>query len=199
MVPAAAISQAIRGAASFSGGQTWALLCDAIGNAVASWAVLPGSILIQGVTTGVIGSGTVTGTLTFTGSPSLVVAQMTAGGLIGATTPQVGTAIGTGLLSSLSGAMLYQGVSVGVASGTDLSFVASVSTPSLVSALQLAHLGTTGALGGSGASLPAFYTSIAAGVAAIIQTGVTLGSGIVAPAGPLGPGSSTGTSTSFVV
>ena len=199
MVPASAISASIQGAASFPGGQTWPLLADAIGNAIATWAVVPGNIVIQGVTAGVIGSGTVTGVLTFTGPPTLVVAQMLAGGLTGQTVNQVGTAIGTGLLTSLSGSMTYQGVSVGVAVGTDVSFIASVNSATLSSALQLAHVALTGALGGSGSSLPSFYTAIAAGIAAIIQTGVTLGSGIVAPAGPVGPGSSTGTSISFVV
>lgn len=176
------------------------MLADSIGNALATWAVVPGNILIQGVSTGVVGSGTVVGTLQFTGPPSLVVAQMLGGGLTGQTVTQVGTAIGTGLLSSLSGSMLYQRVSAGVGQGLDVSFIASVNSATLSSAFQLAHVAITGALGGSGSSLPSFYTAIAAGIAAIIQTGVTLpGSGIVTPAGPLGPASSTGTTISFIV
>ena len=198
MVPATAISQAIRGSATFPGGQTWAFLCDAIGTAVATWAVVSGNIVVQGVTQGVIGSGVVTGVLQIVGPPSLVATQMTFGGLAGVTTPQVGAAIGSGLVTSLSGATPYQGVSLGVGMGTDLSVVASVNPVTLAVALRLAHSSLTGALGGSGAILPAFYTGIAQGIAALIQTGVTLGTGVVAPSGPLGPGSSVGTSLSIV-
>lgn len=146
-----------------------------------------------------MGAGTVTGMLTFTGPASLVPAQMTAGGLTGRTTPQAGTAIGLGLLSSLNGLVPYLGVSTGVGSGTDASVVTSVNLPTLVVAFRLAHVALLGALGGHGSSLPAFYTGIASGIAAIIQTGVTLGSGIVAPSGPLGPGSSVGTTLSTIV
>lgn len=200
MVPASAISGAIRGAAGFPGGQTWALLADAVGNALSTWAPTPGNVVIQGVSTGVVGAGTVTGSLQFTGGPALVVAGMSGGGLSGTTVAQVGTAIGTGLLSSLSGSLLYQGVSAGVGSGIDVSFIASANPATLAVALQLAHVALTGALGGTGSSLPSFYTAIASGISSFIQTGITLpGTGIVAPAGPLGPASSVGSTISFVL
>jgi hypothetical protein len=199
MVPATVIAQAIRGSATFPGGQTWAFLCDAIGTAVATWAVVPGNIVVQGVTQGVIGSGVVTGVLQILGPPSIVATQMTFGGLVGVTTPQVGTAIGLGLVTSLSGALPYQGVSLGVGLGTDLSVVTVSNPATLAVALRLAHSSLTGALGGAGAILPAFYTGIALGIAQLVQTGVTLGTGVVAPSGPLGPGSGVGTSLSAVV
>lgn len=198
MVPASAISASIIGSASFPGGQTWSLLANAIGSALSTWAVTPGNVVIQGVSTGAVGAGTVTGFLQLTGSPSLVVAQMTAGGLTGQSVTQVGTAIGLGVLTSLSGSLTYQGVSTGVALGTDISSVVSVNTPSLASTLQATHTALAGTLGGSGSSLPSFYTAIASGIAAMVQTGVTLGSGIVVPAGPVGPGSSVGTTISIL-
>lgn len=200
MVPASAISGAIIGSASFPGGTTWSLLATAIGNAFTSWAPIPSNVLLQGVTTGVIGTGTVTGTLQLTGGPALVVAGMTGGGLTGTTVAQVGTAIGTGLVTALSGTLTYQGNSLGVASGLDVSFVSTANAATLASALQLAHLAQVAALGGTGANQPSFYTAIAQGIANLIQTAVTVpGTGVVAPAGPVGPSSSSGTSISFLI
>lgn len=200
MVPAASISQAIRQAATFTGGQAWPILCDAIGQAIVAWAPTPGNVVIQGVSTGVVGSGTVTGVFQIFGPPVLVPNAMTAGGLTGTTVAPIGTAIGLGLIQSLSGSLQYQGTSVGVAQGTDVSMVVSTNVPTLTAALQAAHAGILSAQGGSGAVLPAFYTSIAAGIAAMLDTAVTLpAAGVVTPAGPLGPGSSTGTTVSFVV
>lgn len=194
------ISAAIRGAASFPGGQTWGLLADAVGNAFTTWAVVPGNVLVQGVTTGVIGSGTVVGTIQFTGGPTLVVAGMSGGGLLGTTVPQVGTAIGTGLMTALSGTLTYQGTSVGVAVGLDVSFIPTANVATLASALQLAHVALTATLGGTGANQPSFYSAIAAGIVDLVETGVTVpGTGIVTPAGPVGPSSSAGTSISFLV
>ena len=200
MVPASAIAASIQGSASYPGGQTWALLAQAIGNALSTWAVTPGNILVQGVSTGVVGAGTVTGFMQLTGGPALVVAGMSGGGLTGTTVAQVGTAIGTGLISSLSGTLTYQGISTGVGSGLDVSFIPSVNSATLASALQLAHVALTAVLNGTGSSLPSFYTAIATGIASLIQTGVTLpGTGIVVPSGPLAPGSSVGTTISFLV
>lgn len=200
MVPASVISAAIQGSSSFPGGPTWSLLADAVGNALATWSVVPGNIVIQGVTTGAVGSGQVIGTLQLTGGPSLVVAGLTAGGISGATVAQVGSAIGSGILTSLSGTLRYQGVSAGVAVGLDVSFVASANPSTLASAIQLAHIASTSALGGSGSALPSLYTALAVGIVSLIQTAVTVpGTGVVTPAGPVGPGSTVGTSTSFIV
>lgn len=200
MVPASAISGAIRGSASFPGGQTWGLLADALGNAFSTWASTPGNVLVQGVSTGVVGAGTVVGTLQFTGGPALVPAGMASGGLSGTTVAQVGTAIGTGLMSSLSGTLTYQGVSTGVGSGLDVSFVTSANSASLSAALQAAHVALTATLGGTGSSLPSFYLAIASGIATLVQTAVTVpGTGVVTPAGPLGPSSSVGSTISFLV
>lgn len=199
MVPASAISSSIRGAASFSGGTTWPLLCDAIGNAFTTWAAIPGNVVIQGVSSGVVGVGTVMGFFQFVGSPALASAALMAGGMTGVTAPQIGTAIGTGLLSSLTGTLQYQGISTGVGSGTDVSLIITVNQATLTNALQLAHTAICAAQGGSGSSLPSFYSAISGSIVAILQTAVTSPVGVVTPSGPLGPGSSVGTTISFLV
>ncbi len=199
MVPASAISLAIRGSATFAGGPTWPLLCDAIGNAVSAWAVVPGNILILGVTNGVIGAGTVTGLLQITGPASIMAETLTSGGLVGATASQLGLAIGLGLISSLSGQLTYVGVSTGVGSGIDLSAVTQANAYTLAPILRLNHAPLTAGFGGSGAQLPAFYDAISVGIAAMLLTGMTVpGSGVVVPSGPLGPGGSVGTSLNTV-
>lgn len=201
MVPATAISSAIRGAAGFPGGNSWPILCDAIGNAVSTWAVVPGNVTIQGATAGVVGAGTVLGIMQFNGDPATAAAVMQGSGLAGNSASQVATAISAGLLSSLSGTLQYQGVSVGVAQGTDISAVIAVNTATLITQLQASHVALCGAFGGgTGSATPVLYSAIASGIAVILSTGVTLpGSGIVTPAGPLGPASSVGTSISFVI
>lgn len=200
MVPASAISSAIQGAASFPGGATWPLLCNAIGNAVSTWAVAPGNVLVQGVSTGVVGAGTVTGLLQFSPDPATVSSVIQGAGLAGTTVSQLGTALTLGMLSSLNGSLQYQGVSAGVAQGLDVSLVATVNTATLITALQSAHSALASALGGSGASNAVLYSALAAGIATIFSTGTTLpGTGIVTPAGPLGPASSVGATVSVIV
>jgi hypothetical protein len=137
----------------------------------------------------------------FTGDPSLVIGAMQGGGLSGTTVASIGSAVGLGLLSSLNGAFQYQGVSVGVGQGTDVSLIIGTNVATLTSTLQATHAALcAGFGGGSGSATPALYSALAAGIAAMLATGVTVpGTGIVTPAGPLGPASSVGTSLSFVI
>jgi hypothetical protein len=133
--------------------------------------------------------------------PATASVAMQGAGLSGNSASQVATAISSGILSSLSGTLQYQGLSVGVAQGTDVSLVAAVNTATLITQLQASHTALCGSFGGgSGSRTPVLYAAIASGIAAILSTGVTVpGAGIVTPAGPLGPASSVGTSTSFVI
>jgi tRNA threonylcarbamoyl adenosine modification protein YeaZ len=88
----------------------------------------------------------------------------------------------------------------GVAQGLDLSLVASVNVATLITSLQSAHSALTSALGGSGSSNPILYSALSSGIATSLSTGTTLpGTGIVTPAGPLGPASSVGTTVSVLV
>ena len=192
MIPPATISQSLRHSAGFSGGPTYEILCQAIGNALVTW--LP-TVTLTGVTTGVIGAGTVTGTLTFTGLLPAVLAALTGAGLQG----QAVQGLATGLVNGLTvlNGLTYLGNSTGVATGTDTTFVTVANTTSLASILQGVHTSLCSAQGGTGSSVPGFYTGIANAIGTIVSTGI--GTGVVAPAGPVGPSSSAGTSLSHPV
>lgn len=197
MIPPTTISNAIRSSADFPGGPTFDPLCQTIANSLVAW--LPTGVTLQGVTAGVIGAGTVTGTLTFAGLTPTVASILSSGGLSGQVSPRFAQALTLGLNSGLLGCT-YAGVSTGVASGTDMSHVTSVNTVTLAGTLQVTHASFCAALGGSGALNPLWYTCLASAIGSIILTGVTLpASGIVLPTGPLGPGSSVGTSLSVPV
>lgn len=194
MIPASVIASQLRASANFPGGQTLGPLCQALAQGIVSW--LP-SVVIQGATTGVLGAGTVTGTLAFQGQVPLVLSALS-GGLHGQNAQALARMITLGLNGSLTGSP-YQGVSTGVGQGTDVSVVTGVAAPALATAIQAAHASICAGLGGSGSLLPAFYTSLAAGIAVIVQTGVTIPVAVVAPTGPLGPASGVGTSLSSLV
>lgn len=192
MIPPAVIAAALRTSAPFPGGPAFDLLCQAIANAVTAW--LPAGVTLAGVTTGVVGAGTVTGTLTFVGAPPAVLGAM--GALQGPNVPALATTLAAGLPAGLAG-LPYAGVSAGVGTGTDVSLVASTNVPALSAALRTAHSAACAVQGGTGSAVPAFYDALASGIAVVIATGA--GVGAVAPTGPLGPSSSVGTSTSVPV
>lgn len=197
MIPPTAIISALRASATFPGGPTFSILCQTIANSVVAW--LPTGATILGVTSGAIGAGTVSGTMVFTGVPTVTLAAMSSNGFNGNTSTALAQIITSGLNASLTG-LPYAGVSTGVATGVDTSHVTAVNLPALVSLLQTNHRALCAPLGGTGAQVPGFYTGLAAGIGAIIQTGVTaIPSGIVAPTGPVGVGATVGTSVSSFV
>ena len=154
---------------------------------------------LVGVTTGVIGVGTVTGTLFFAGTPPIVLAAI-GGSLRGQNAPLLATVLSVGLTTGLAG-LTYVGVSAGVGVGTDLSRVVSANVPLLSTTLRTTHAAMCAAQGGTGATtVPGFYEAIAGAIGAVVMTGGTLPpTGVVAPTGPLGPSSSVGTSTAIPV
>lgn len=192
MLPPATIAAALRTSATFPGGPAFNILCQAIANAIVTW--LPAGVGLTGVTTGVIGGGTVTGTLAFASTPPPVLAAMS--GLAGQNAPALATLLSVGLNSGLAG-LPYAGVSTGVATGTDVSAVTRADPASLATILRTVHAGLCAAQGGSGAQSPVFYTAIANGISVVLFTGI--GAGAVAPTGPVGPSSSVGTSISVPV
>lgn len=192
MIPPAVIAAALRTSAPFPGGPAFDLLCQAIANATVTW--LPTGVTLTGVTAGVIGAGTVTGTLAFAGTPPLVLAAMAA--LPGPNAPALATTLAAGLNAGLAG-LPYAGVSTGVGTGTDASRVVSANVPALAQVLRTAHSAICAVQGGTGSHAPAFYESLASGIVTVVLTGT--GIGAVAPTGPLGPSSSVGTSTSVPV
>lgn len=195
MIPPATLAAALRSAAPFPGGPTLDILCQALATAITGW--LPTGVALVGVTAGVVGAGTVTGTLVFSGTPAAVLGAM--GAFTGPTASPFSVMLSAGLNAGLAG-LPYAGVSVGVGSGTDLSHVVSVNVPALATVLRSTHSAMCGPMGGSGAQVPGFYEALAAGVGVVVLTGGTLPpTGVVAPSGPLGPSSSVGTSTSVPV
>lgn len=192
MIPPSVLAAALRTSAPFPGGPAFDLLCQAVANAVTAW--LPAGVALVGVTSGVVGAGTVTGALAFAGAPPAVLGAM--GALHGPNVPSLATTLSAGLTAGLAG-LPYAGVSVGVGTGTDVSRVVSANVPALAQALRAAHSALCAAQGGTGSTVPAFYEALASGIAVVISTGT--GTGAVAPTGPLGPSSSVGTSTSVPV
>ena len=192
MIPPGAIVAGLRSSTTFPGGQTFPLLCLTIANSIAQW--IPTGIAISGVTAGAIGTGTVNGSLMFTGNVAAVTAAMTSNGLIGQTTPMLATMLALGLSDSLTGST-YQGTSTGVAVGIDTSTVIpNIST--LAAILRTNHTALCATLGGTGSITPTFYQGIAAGIGVVMSTGITIpGTGLVT--GSPGPGSSVGTSISL--
>lgn len=195
MIPPAALASALRSAAPFTGGPTLDILCQALATAITGW--LPTGVTLTGVTAGVVGAGTVTGTLVFSGVSTAVQGAM--GAFTGPTATSLSVMLTNGLNAGLAG-LPYSGVSVGVGTGTDTSRVVSVNVPTLATLLRTTHAAMCGPMGGNGAQVPGFYEALAAGVEVVVLTGQTLPpTGVVAPSGPLGPSSSVGTSTSVPV
>lgn len=195
MIPPASLAAALRSAAPFTGGPTLDTLCQALAASIVTW--LPTGVALAGVTAGVVGAGTASGTLVFSGTPAAVQGAM--GAFTGPTSSPLSVMLSAGLNAGLAG-LPYAGASVGVGTGTDISHVVSVNVPALATVLRSTHSAMCGPMGGSGAQVPGFYEALAAGVGVVVLTGATLPpSGVVAPSGPLGPSSSVGTSTSVPV
>lgn len=195
MIPPAVIAAALRSAAPFPGGPTLDILCQALAAAITGW--LPTGVALTGVTAGVVGAGTVTGTLVFTGTPAAVLGAM--GAFTGPTASPFSVMLSAGLNAGLAG-LPYAGASVGVGTGTDLSHVVSVNVPALATLLRSTHSAMCGPMGGSGAMVPGFYEALAAGVGVVVLTGATLPpTGVVAPTGVVGGLPLVGTSTAVPV
>lgn len=184
------ITQAIIAAGPDLHGPSWIRLATVVGIAVSSWAQIPANLTLQGVTAGAMGSGIVTGKIAVTPVPITVPAGMLAAGLIGIEAASMGRAIGMGTAIAFNASALYQGASVGVGSGTDISKVTLSNSPSLVLALSIAASST----GMVGVNIPRLCAGIGSGIATLLLTGT--GTGVVA--GPTGPAPGSGTSLSRV-
>ena len=152
-----------------------------------------GSVTVNGVTSGTVGSGIVSGTMTFNGLVPSCISAMS--GLTGQNTPAIAQSICIGLNGSLSGTT-YTGQSTGVSAGSDQSLVSSANAATLATALEEAHRGICGGLGGTGASVPGFYQGIALAIISVVMTGNGIGS--VTPIGESSPVSGIGVSVSVI-
>lgn len=184
------ITAAIAAAGPELKGIVWVRLTVVLGIAVATWAQVPANLAMQGVTTGAAGSGVVTGKMAVTPAPLPVPAAVSAATVVGLDAASVARAVGLGVAAAFNASATYQGVSVGVGSGTDVSKVSLSNGPSLVAAIQAAALST--AFGG--VVMPRVATGLGTGIAALLLTGT--GIGVVA--GPVGPAPGAGTSVSRV-
>ena len=197
MLIPANVTRSIEQAADFPGGPSFHTITNAIGLALPSW--IGSGVVINGLTTGLTGAGTVTGTMIFLGNTPDVLLSLENGGVGGSQANRFARALALGITEALMGTT-YTGVSAGVSSGTDISLVASVNVTTLASTLEATHRSLCTPLGGLGSQAPGFYQALADGIASILRTGATIpGTGVVAPSGSTGPLPGVGTSVSSIV
>ena len=189
-INAPVIAQAIIAAGPDIVGVSWPRLATVIGIAVATWAVVPANLSMQGVTTGTLGSGTVTGKFYVVPAPLPVPAAMALATVLGVRAPSLARALGMGVAAAFNASASYTGVSAGVGTGSDVSKVVLANGPALVLALQAAAVSS----GLVGVALPTLFAGVGPGIANLLLLGT--GTGVVTGAGS--PASGVGSSTSVV-
>lgn len=168
-------------------GVTWSNIASAIGVGVYSW--LP-TITIQGVVTGSIGAGAVSGKMSFSPNALPVASSMQLSGIVGCTSLAIARGVGVGIGTALNASAQYTGVSAGVGFGSDVSKVVFADSSSLATSLIAAFTG----YGLTGVEMSNLCVGLAPGISALLSTGV--GVGVVT--GPTGPLPGTGTSLSRI-
>jgi len=187
------IAGAILSAGAVMTGPSFPLLCQALGNGIYTWAIVPANLLLTGVATGPQGAGVVTGSLSIAPNPGLISAGLSASGVVGSSSPQLANAVGTGVATAFTSSAQYTGPAVGVGGGADISGVAVANVASLGALLLSSMVGSFGQMGGSTAQVA---QGLATGIASLIQTAV--GTGVVAGT-PTSPTIVTGTTPSSSV
>lgn len=175
------------GISDFSGPK-FAGICLGIGIAVCAWSKIPPNLTLTGVTSGQIGGGVVIGQFTVAPNPLLIQQSLFDAGNKGPTSVPLAKAVALGIASAFSKS-LYQGTSVGVALGTDTSWV-SVSNP--IPLIPLLQTALSGSLGGTGLSMKELSIGLANGITSMIGKGT--GTGIVTGTPAPIPGIASGTS-----
>lgn len=173
-------------------GPTWLQFVALLSAAIAAWAQTPGNIVVNGVTTGAIGSGTVTGKLAVKPDPLPITSAEGAALLVGIVAPQVALAIGVGVANAFTAQAAYAGVSTGVGAGTD-AVVGVVPNPATLTASITAVMASAGFVG---VSVPQMAAALGIGIAGLLASGTT---GVGAVTGVGGPSPAGGTSVSQVV
>lgn len=163
----------------------------AIGQGVATWAVVPSNVVLAGVATGVAGAGTATGGLVFV--PNIPAFAGALRGFTGPTGLSLGKAVCLGLTTSLNTSARYQGVSPVVGTGKDISKVVFANVATLRGSLTAAFAGQQFS-GPTGLRLSA---ELSVAIAALFMTGVGRGDGIVTGPGAGAP--STGPTNSRII
>lgn len=109
-------------------------LSQAIGNAVALWAVDPASVVLVGVVSGATGGGSVVGTRVVMPPVSLPVSASLYAFLRGPIAAQMAAGIGVGIATAMSSSALYTGVATG-AIGSDVSKIVYANPSTLIQQL----------------------------------------------------------------
>lgn len=188
---APAMTAAIIAAGPELKGQDWLRLAAAVAIGVTTWAVVPTNLGLVGVVTGVAGTGVVNGKVSVVPQPLPVPTAAASQGLLGFVTPSMMRAIGMGVAIAFNTSAQYQGVAVGVGTGSDVSKMAVANPATLVATLQAALV----ANGFLGPDVPRISLAIGTGVSTLLLTGT----GIGVATGPAGPVPAVGASTSGVV
>lgn len=185
-----AITAAVIAAGPSLTGPTWTQLAAAIGIAVGRWAVTPTDVVVIGAVIGALGGGTVTGKLYLAPVPLPISASAAAAGLLGSLAPQVATAVGVGIGTSLTASAGYTGVSVG-AIGADVSKIAFANPASLIAGLTA----TFAAFNIRGPTASTLAIGLGSGIATMFLTGT--GAGVAVGGGGPSPGTGTSKSSLF--
>lgn len=171
-------------------GPTFSLLCNAIGNSVFTWSTLPANLALTGITSGVIGSGIVNGKLTVIPNIAIIQTALAGQAVAGIVAPSLAKAVAIGIATAFSSSAQYLGSSVGVAIGSDVSFV-SVSNAATLIPLLITNMQSS--FGSVGASANSVALGLANGIASLLQTaqgagsvaGIPTGTATVAGTSPL--------------
>lgn len=178
-IASAAVTSAILAVAQgpFPGSQNLPRIASAVGRSLPIWLPLPTNVLVQGVTAGVAGVGSVNGKLFVAGGAGLVIGALAQAGLTGPTGTGIGTAVGTGVVTALNSSAQYTGISAGVAVGTDTSKVSLANSASLT-AILLPNLQAAQVNGPLASQLA---RGLGAGIAQLLFTGFGVGGVVGAP------------------
>jgi hypothetical protein len=185
------ISGAIIAATPDLPGPDTAKLAAVLGAAIQAWALIPSNVVINGVTTGAIGSGAVLGKLFVPVVPLPVNGAFVGFGFVGTNGQQLARGVGVGVATAFNTSGAYVGVSAGVGAGADVSKI-TFANPATLTALIISFGAAAGFLG---PLFGALAGALGTGIAGLLVTGTGVGS--VAGAG--GPSPAAGTSISRVV
>lgn len=175
----------------FPGSQNLPKIAKAVGSALPKWIPLPTNVLVQGVTSGVLGGGTVNGKLFVTGGSAIVVAGLAQAGMSGPAASGLGSAVGSGVATAFNTGAQYTGSSPGVGVGSDTSKISLSNAGTLIPLL----LGELQGVGVNGPLATQLATGLGTGIAQVVQTGFGFGAVAGSPS-PI-PAVSTSISTVF--
>jgi hypothetical protein len=182
----------VAGGTSFKG-QTYPLMCKALGQAISIWARGGVSVRLSGVTTGVVGSGKVVGLLGVVPSSAIVLSALSNAGVRGQDAAKLAAVVSDAMGLAFATGISYSGNSIGVSSGVDVSSVVYSDSVALVSTIRSCMVSVFGS-SSLGPKALVISTGVGVGVASLMQTAYTT-LGTVAPIGAVGLSAAAGTSS----